>query len=157
DLSGSEAHLPDPHQPLDHLGLRRLHAAVPAHRRFARGRLELPDGRVRVHRGLLALGLRAGRCDLAPDAAHRRRSEHLLRAPDGEDGGGGSVSAAVETAPATATRAVPRAATIRRARRRRLRRAAWNVVGLAVFVVLVFPVFWMISTSLKPTRDINAF
>ena len=53
--------------------------------------------------------------------------------------------------------AAPRAATIRRARRRRLRRAAWNVVGLAVFVVLVFPVFWMISTALKPDREINAF
>ena len=36
----------------------------------------------------------------------------------------------------------PRAATVRRQRRRRLRRVGWNVVGLAVFVVLVFPVFW---------------
>src|SRR5262249_32703480 len=52
--------------------------------------------------------------------------------------------------------AVPRAATIRRQRRRRLRRAAWNLVGLAVFVVLVFPVFWMISTSLKPDSEITS-
>ena len=50
----------------------------------------------------------------------------------------------------------PRAATIRRQRRRRLRRAAWNVVGLAVFVVLVFPVFWMISTAFKPDTEINS-
>jgi len=66
------------------------------------------------------------------------------------------VSIAVERPVAAAT-AAPRAATIRRARRRRLRRAAWNVLGLAVFVVLVFPVFWMISTALKPDREINAF
>ena len=52
---------------------------------------------------------------------------------------------------------VPRAATISRRRRRRLRRIAWNVVGLAVFAVLVFPVFWMISTAFKPDTDINAF
>ena len=42
-------------------------------------------------------------------------------------------------------------------RRRRLRRIAWNVVGLAVFVVMVFPVFWMISTAFKPDTEINSF
>jgi N,N'-diacetylchitobiose transport system permease protein len=46
--------------------------------------------------------------------------------------------------------------TPRRARRRRLRRAAWNVLGLAVFVVMVFPVFWMVSTALKPDQEIVA-
>ena len=51
--------------------------------------------------------------------------------------------------------AVP-ARTPRRARRRRLRRAGWNVLGLAVFVVIVFPVFWMVSTALKPDREIIA-
>ncbi len=35
-LPDPEADLPDPHEPLDHLGLRRLHAAVPADRRVAR-------------------------------------------------------------------------------------------------------------------------
>ena len=44
----------------------------------------------------------------------------------------------------------------RRQRRRRLARVAWNVVGLAVFVVVVFPVFWMISTAFKPDREINS-
>jgi len=52
---------------------------------------------------------------------------------------------------------VPRAATVSRARRRRIRRAAWNLVGLAVFVVLVFPVFWMVSTAFKPDAEINSF
>jgi len=51
----------------------------------------------------------------------------------------------------------PRAATIRRERRRRAKRVAWNVVGLTVFVVLVFPVFWMISTSFKPDTEISSF
>jgi N,N'-diacetylchitobiose transport system permease protein len=53
--------------------------------------------------------------------------------------------------------AVPRrAALARRARRRRLRRAGWNVVGLALLVVLVFPVYWMISTAFKPDDEINS-
>ena len=46
---------------------------------------------------------------------------------------------------------------VRRERRRRLRRRAWNLVGLAVFVVVVFPVFWMISTAFKPDAEINSF
>jgi N,N'-diacetylchitobiose transport system permease protein len=51
----------------------------------------------------------------------------------------------------------PRAAVARRRRRRRLRRAAWNVVGLAVTVVMVFPVLWMISTAFKPDDEIYTF
>jgi N,N'-diacetylchitobiose transport system permease protein len=50
-----------------------------------------------------------------------------------------------------------RTAVVRRERRRRLRRMAWNVVGLAVFVIVVFPVFWMISTAFKPDVEINSF
>jgi N,N'-diacetylchitobiose transport system permease protein len=44
----------------------------------------------------------------------------------------------------------------RRARRQRATRAAWNVLGLAVFVVLAFPVFWMISTAFKADDVINS-
>ncbi len=47
-------------------------------------------------------------------------------------------------------------ARARRARRRRLRRWGWNALGVAVFVILVFPVFWMISTSFKPESEINS-
>jgi N,N'-diacetylchitobiose transport system permease protein len=50
-----------------------------------------------------------------------------------------------------------RPALRRRARNRRLRRIGWNLVGLAVFVVVVFPVFWMVSTAFKPDDEINAF
>jgi len=44
--------------------------------------------------------------------------------------------------------------TARRRRGRRARQAGWNIVGLAVFVVMVFPVFWMISTAFKPNDQI---
>jgi N,N'-diacetylchitobiose transport system permease protein len=39
-------------------------------------------------------------------------------------------------------------------RRRRGRQLGWDLVGLAVFVVMVFPVFWMISTAFKPNDEI---
>ena len=32
----------------------------------------------------------------------------------------------------------------------------WNAVGVALFVVMVFPVFWMISTAFKPDDEINS-
>ncbi len=50
------------------------------------------------------------------------------------------------------------AAALRRGhgRRRRLRRLGWNVVGIAVFVVMVFPVYWMIATAFKPADEINS-
>ena len=37
-----------------------------------------------------------------------------------------------------------------------LRRGGWNTVGIALFVVMVFPVFWMISTAFKPDDQINS-
>jgi N,N'-diacetylchitobiose transport system permease protein len=41
-------------------------------------------------------------------------------------------------------------------RSRRLHKAGWNIVGIGLFVVLVFPVFWMISTAFKPDDQINS-
>jgi N,N'-diacetylchitobiose transport system permease protein len=35
-----------------------------------------------------------------------------------------------------------------------VRQAGWNAVGLVVFAVMVFPVFWMISTAFKPNDEI---
>ena len=29
-------------------------------------------------------------------------------------------------------------------------------VGIAVFVVMIFPVYWMFATAFKPTDDINS-
>jgi N,N'-diacetylchitobiose transport system permease protein len=66
------------------------------------------------------------------------------------------VTTAAETPVAVSPAPVARRATlVRRERRRRLGRAGWNVVGLLVFVVFVFPVFWMISTAFKPDGEIN--
>jgi N,N'-diacetylchitobiose transport system permease protein len=36
-------------------------------------------------------------------------------------------------------------------------RLGWNVVGLAIFAVMVFPVFWMVSTSFKSNDQIYGF
>ena len=41
-------------------------------------------------------------------------------------------------------------------RPRRRRKAGWNLVALALFAVMVFPVFWMISTAFKHTDQINS-
>jgi N,N'-diacetylchitobiose transport system permease protein len=37
------------------------------------------------------------------------------------------------------------------------RKLGWNVVGIAVFAVMAFPVFWMISTAFKSNDQINSF
>lgn len=39
-------------------------------------------------------------------------------------------------------------------RRRRLRQAGWNALGLAVLAVMIFPVYWMVSTAFKRGNDI---
>ena len=38
-----------------------------------------------------------------------------------------------------------------------LRRGGWNAVGIVLFVVMVFPVFWMISTAFKTNDKIYSF
>jgi N,N'-diacetylchitobiose transport system permease protein len=48
--------------------------------------------------------------------------------------------------------AVPRR---RRIARRRVRSAGWNVLALVFCAVMVFPVFWMLSTAFKPDDEIN--
>jgi len=41
-------------------------------------------------------------------------------------------------------------------RRRHRRRWLWNTVGVALFAVMVFPIFWMISTAFKPEDQVNS-
>jgi N,N'-diacetylchitobiose transport system permease protein len=43
---------------------------------------------------------------------------------------------------------------VSRRHRSRARQSAWDALGVAVFVVMVFPVFWMISTAFKPNDAI---
>jgi N,N'-diacetylchitobiose transport system permease protein len=42
-------------------------------------------------------------------------------------------------------------------RPKRSARTRWNIVGLLVFVVMVFPVYWMISTAFKSDNQINSY
>ena len=65
------------------------------------------------------------------------------------------MSTVTPAAPVSVAPERTRPATLsRRTRRRKLRSTVWNVVGLLVFVVLIFPVFWMISTAFKPDDEI---
>ncbi len=41
-------------------------------------------------------------------------------------------------------------------RTKAVRRTGWNALGIALFVVLVFPVFWMVSTAFKTEDQINS-
>ena len=41
-------------------------------------------------------------------------------------------------------------------RTKRAHQAGWDTLGIAIFVVIVFPVFWMISTAFKPEHQINS-
>jgi N,N'-diacetylchitobiose transport system permease protein len=56
--------------------------------------------------------------------------------------------------PVAPTTAVPRR---RRSRRKLLARIGWNALGLLVFVVMVFPVYWMVATAFKRPFDILSF
>jgi N,N'-diacetylchitobiose transport system permease protein len=65
------------------------------------------------------------------------------------------VSAVTPAAPVPLREAAqPRPVVLRRRRRRRLVQAGWNLLGLAVFVLAIFPVFWMVSTAFKPDDEI---
>jgi N,N'-diacetylchitobiose transport system permease protein len=45
----------------------------------------------------------------------------------------------------------------RLSRRRKAQRVLLNVTGLAVFALMVFPVYWMVTTAFKPGQDILAY
>jgi N,N'-diacetylchitobiose transport system permease protein len=67
------------------------------------------------------------------------------------------VTAAAHEVPAVpASVAKERPAAVRRRRRRRLVRTGWNVLGLVVALVVIFPVFWMVSTAFKPDTEVNS-
>ena len=71
-LPDPEADLPDPDEPLDHLGLRRLHAAVPADRQASIHASNYLMGVYVYREGYFKSDLRARRGDLDPDARDRR-------------------------------------------------------------------------------------
>jgi N,N'-diacetylchitobiose transport system permease protein len=59
----------------------------------------------------------------------------------------------VSTVPAAARAPVRR----RRSRRRVVRRVVLNLTGVFVFVVMVFPVYWMVSTAFKPGNEVLSY
>ena len=44
-----------------------------------------------------------------------------------------------------------------RRRRRRTRQFGWNLLGLLVLAVMVFPVYWMVATAFKPGQQILSY
>ena len=60
---------------------------------------------------------------------------------------------------ATPIAPTPVAAVVRQSpsARRRLGRLGWNAAGIAVFVVMVFPVYWMVSTAFKTGPNIFSY
>jgi N,N'-diacetylchitobiose transport system permease protein len=42
-------------------------------------------------------------------------------------------------------------------RRRRTRQLGFDLLGILVFAVMIFPIYWMVSTAFKPGRDILRF
>ena len=40
--------------------------------------------------------------------------------------------------------------------RRHRQRWIWNTVGIGLFAVMVFPIFWMVSTAFKPEDQVNS-
>jgi len=63
------------------------------------------------------------------------------------------LSSVTPIAPTSVAPAVPRAG----GRRRRLGSVGWNVLGLVVFVVMIFPVYWMVATAFKTGQDIFSY
>ncbi len=45
----------------------------------------------------------------------------------------------------------------RPSRRRLARRVALNLTGVLVFLVMVFPVYWMVATAFKPGKDVLSY
>jgi len=63
------------------------------------------------------------------------------------------VSSVTQIAPTPVAAVAPRG----RGRRRRTRQLGWNVLGVLVLVVMVFPVYWMVATAFKPGQKILSY
>jgi N,N'-diacetylchitobiose transport system permease protein len=63
------------------------------------------------------------------------------------------LSSATPIAPTALAPAVPPAND----RSRRLGSSGWNFLGVLVFVVMVFPVYWMVATAFKTGQDIFSY
>jgi N,N'-diacetylchitobiose transport system permease protein len=63
------------------------------------------------------------------------------------------MSSVTQIAPTPVAPVVPR----KIGRRRQVRKLGWNLLGLLVFTVMVFPVYWMVATAFKPGQQILSY
>jgi N,N'-diacetylchitobiose transport system permease protein len=63
------------------------------------------------------------------------------------------MSSVTQIAPTPVAPVVPR----KIGRRRRVYKLGWNLLGLLVFAVMVFPVYWMVATAFKPGQQILSY
>jgi N,N'-diacetylchitobiose transport system permease protein len=63
------------------------------------------------------------------------------------------MSSVTQIAPTPVAPVAPRV----RGPRRRARKLGWNLLGLLVLVVMVFPVYWMVATAFKPGQQILSY
>ncbi len=143
----------DRHLPFDDLGLRGLQPDL----RDAQPAAQL---RLLHDRDLLLPGvvrrdpIRIGRGDRCPDGSGAGVRHLLLRARNREGGGDRMI------APGTAQgirSGRARAATevnLQVHVRQRVTQVLYDAIGVAVAVVMLFPIYWMVATAFKPGRDI---
>jgi N,N'-diacetylchitobiose transport system permease protein len=63
------------------------------------------------------------------------------------------MSSVTQIAPTPVAPVVPRKIT----RRRRVHKLGWNLLGLLVLAVMLFPVYWMVATAFKPGQQILSY
>ena len=63
------------------------------------------------------------------------------------------MSSVTQIAPTPVAPVVPR----KIGRRRRVHKLGWNLLGLLVLAVMVFPVYWMVATAFKPGQQILSY
>ena len=63
------------------------------------------------------------------------------------------MSSVTQIAPTPVAPVVPR----KIGRRRRAHKLGWNLLGLLVLAVMVFPVYWMVATAFKPGQQILSY
>jgi N,N'-diacetylchitobiose transport system permease protein len=63
------------------------------------------------------------------------------------------MSSVTQIAPTPVAPLVPR----KIGRRRRVHKFGWNLLGLLVLAVMVFPVYWMVATAFKPGQQILSY
>jgi N,N'-diacetylchitobiose transport system permease protein len=63
------------------------------------------------------------------------------------------VTSGTQIAPTPVAPIIPR----KLGRRRRVHKLGWNLLGLLVLAVMVFPVYWMVATAFKPGQQILSY